>query len=218
MSNAQPLEFGVMSEVVPCGIFVIDANGEIVAWNKSAERITGHSEDEVVGQNIDDVMQAMCVSRSESGSLVEYVRQTKDIRDSECTFRREDGQIVTILKNVKAFFDNAGDFQGAIGAFTDISHLRQVENRLRLIEDDVVRRFSFGNIVGKSPLMQEVYLLIQHAAESNATVLIEGESGTGKELVAHAIHYNSLRADNSFVKVNCGALPEGRRRACFSGG
>ncbi|MBU1155735.1 MAG: sigma-54 dependent transcriptional regulator, partial [Proteobacteria bacterium] len=55
---------------------------------------------------------------------------------------------------------------------------------------------------------QMVYDLIAQVCQSNTTVLIRGESGTGKELVAHAIHYNSLRASKPFIKVNCAALPE----------
>jgi Nif-specific regulatory protein len=73
--------------------------------------------------------------------------------------------------------------------------------------------------------MQVVYDLIAQVAKSDTTVLIRGESGTGKELVAHAIHYNSLRAANPFIKVNCAALPEtiieselfGHEKGAFTG-
>jgi Nif-specific regulatory protein len=56
--------------------------------------------------------------------------------------------------------------------------------------------------------MQEVYAQVAQVARTNTTVLIRGESGTGKELIARAIHYNSLRADQPFIKVSCAALPE----------
>jgi Nif-specific regulatory protein len=73
--------------------------------------------------------------------------------------------------------------------------------------------------------MQAVYDLIAQVSKSDATVLIRGESGVGKELVAHAIHYNSLRAPRPFIKVNCAALPEtiieselfGHERGAFTG-
>ncbi len=69
------------------------------------------------------------------------------------------------------------------------------------------RKYRFSNIVGNSRKMQEVFYLITQVAKSNANVLLLGESGTGKEMVANAIHYNSLRAKNSLIKVNCAALP-----------
>ncbi len=63
-------------------------------------------------------------------------------------------------------------------------------------------------LIGNHPLMKKLWKEIQAAAPTNATVLIFGESGTGKELVARAIHRNSLRAGESFVQVNCAAIPE----------
>ena len=68
--------------------------------------------------------------------------------------------------------------------------------------------FSTGNMVGRSPLMIELYKEIARVAPTRSTVLILGESGTGKELVAKAIHQNSGRFDKPFIAVNCGALTE----------
>lgn len=70
------------------------------------------------------------------------------------------------------------------------------------------KRYSFSNIIGRSQKMLYIYQVIEKVAKSTTSVLIYGESGTGKELVARAIHYNSPRADEPFVSVNCGALPE----------
>ena len=83
--------------------------------------------------------------------------------------------------------------------------LGQENARLQL---ELKNRFRPDNILGNSQAMQEVFVLIQQVGRSDATVLIRGESGTGKELVAHAIHYISLRAEKPFIKVNCAALPE----------
>ena len=69
-------------------------------------------------------------------------------------------------------------------------------------------RYSFENIIGTSPPMQNVYRLIARCAPTNSTVLLRGESGTGKELIARAIHYNSLRKDRPFVTVDCASLSE----------
>jgi two-component system NtrC family response regulator len=79
----------------------------------------------------------------------------------------------------------------------------------RRLRDAVESQYQFGNIIGKSKAMRDVFQLIHKVAPSSATVLIEGESGTGKELVAKSIHFNSPRRDNPFVAVNCSALAEG---------
>ena len=76
-----------------------------------------------------------------------------------------------------------------------------------LLKDQLHRKFSFNNIIGKSRAMQNVFDLIQVAAPTRSTILLQGESGTGKELVARAIHENSNRGGKPFVVVNSGSLP-----------
>ncbi|KPJ77798.1 MAG: nif-specific transcriptional activator NifA [Deltaproteobacteria bacterium SG8_13] len=82
--------------------------------------------------------------------------------------------------------------------------LREENQRLR---KELENKYRITNIIGNSNKMREVFQMISQVSKSNATVLIRGESGTGKELAANSIHYNSHRAKNSFVKVNCAALP-----------
>ncbi len=82
--------------------------------------------------------------------------------------------------------------------------LRDENRRLR---GELENKYRITDIVGNSNKMREVYQMISQVSGSNATVLVRGESGTGKELVANSIHYNSLRAKNPIVKVNCAALP-----------
>ncbi|MDD2390042.1 MAG: nif-specific transcriptional activator NifA [Desulfobacterales bacterium] len=99
-----------------------------------------------------------------------------------------------------------------------------IRENLRL-QNQLKERFHPSNIIGKSKGMQQVYELIAQVSKSSATVLIRGESGTGKELVANALHYNSLRANKPFIKVNCAALPEtvleselfGHEKGAFTG-
>ena len=76
------------------------------------------------------------------------------------------------------------------------------------LKEQLGRRYSFEGLIGKSKAMQDVFSLIRKVATSQVKVLITGESGTGKELVARAIHYNSDRAEQPFVPINCGAIPE----------
>ena len=72
-------------------------------------------------------------------------------------------------------------------------------------EEDVYRPYNF---IGESPTIKSVFKMVNRVAKADVSVIILGETGTGKELVAGAIHYNSLRADGPFVRVNCAALPE----------
>lgn len=95
----------------------------------------------------------------------------------------------------------------------NISHLAEAErdhlrDENRHLREELQERYDFSNIIGNSGRMRQVYEQITQVAPTNTTVLIRGESGTGKELIAHAIHYNSSRAQKPFIKVSCAALPE----------
>lgn len=78
----------------------------------------------------------------------------------------------------------------------------------RYLQNELLSRYKFETIIGDSEKMQAAYVMAAKVAKQNATVLITGESGTGKEILARAIHYQSMRGDKPFVKVNCAALPE----------
>jgi DNA-binding NtrC family response regulator len=89
----------------------------------------------------------------------------------------------------------------------------KIENERKideLIEQNKIlnEELGYGEMIGNSSLMKEVFNLIDQVAEKDSTVLIQGESGTGKELVARAIHNKSKRSGKPFIKVNCGALNE----------
>ncbi|MBM4320517.1 MAG: sigma-54-dependent Fis family transcriptional regulator [Deltaproteobacteria bacterium] len=90
---------------------------------------------------------------------------------------------------------------------------KALEKRDLIVENMALRRqihkrYGVGNLIGSSPAIRKVYDLIDRVARTRSNVLIVGESGTGKELVAKAIHYNSGRADQPLVTLNCGAIPE----------
>jgi two-component system NtrC family response regulator len=95
----------------------------------------------------------------------------------------------------------------------------------RRLKRDMESKYRFGNIIGKSKVMLDIFEMIQKVAPSSATVLIGGESGTGKELVAKSIHYNSPRKEGPFVAVNCSTLAEslleselfGHEKGAFTG-
>ena len=86
--------------------------------------------------------------------------------------------------------------------------MNRLQRENRELTNALKERYSFGNIIGKSKPMLEIYRLIEKVSEARATVLVTGESGTGKELIAKAVHYNSPRSKGPFVAVNCSALAE----------
>ncbi len=85
---------------------------------------------------------------------------------------------------------------------------RLLKKEVSRLRREVESRYDFHQLIGKSPLMQKIYNLIERISDSSINVLITGESGTGKELVAKAIHYNGVRKKGSFVTINCAAIPE----------
>lgn len=84
--------------------------------------------------------------------------------------------------------------------------LSNAQEQVSQLKSQLEDRFGYGNIIGKSAQMSEVYQLIERVADSQALVLIHGENGTGKELIAKALHYNSNRKDAPFLAINCAAF------------
>jgi two-component system NtrC family response regulator len=106
-----------------------------------------------------------------------------------------------------------------------VAEKRQLTNKYLALKHQLERVEGKSELVGDSPLMEQVRKLISKVAPTDSTVLVLGETGTGKELVARALHDQSLRRDMPFVAINCGALPEslieselfGHRRGSFTG-
>lgn len=106
-----------------------------------------------------------------------------------------------------------------------LNELSEARRENELLRRQLQDRGAFGELVGSSESMREVYSLIEQVASSSASVLITGESGTGKELVARSIHKMSPRKDASFVAINCSAIPEtlmeselfGHEKGAFTG-
>jgi two-component system NtrC family response regulator len=106
-----------------------------------------------------------------------------------------------------------------------VAEKKRLEQKYRALEHQVRRLEGSPRLIGNTPAMQKVRMLIERVAPTNSTVLVLGETGTGKELVARSVHDNSTRADMPFVAINCGALPEtlieselfGHRKGAFTG-
>jgi two-component system, NtrC family, response regulator AtoC len=161
---------------------------------------------------------------------LDVLRAYKSIQpDSEVILMTAFGSLETAIEAVKA---GAFDYLSKPFKLEEVVLLvgRALENRSLLAENRRLKRqlgaqSENATLVGGSSGMCEVYKKIAMVSDSRSTVLISGESGTGKELVARAIHYNSARARERFVPVNCGALTEslletelfGHMRGSFTG-
>ena len=88
-------------------------------------------------------------------------------------------------------------------------HLARLRRENDTLRQEVMALRNERQIIGESPVMHRLLQTVVTAAPTRATVLLQGESGTGKELVARAIHDQSDRSDQPFIKLNCAALPEG---------
>ena len=103
--------------------------------------------------------------------------------------------------------------------------MRTLEQEKKVVGDDLRKNLHFGLIMGNSPKMLRIYDMIRQVSQTITNILITGESGTGKELIARAIHKESDRADQPFVAVNCGGIPEtlmeselfGHKKGAFTG-
>jgi Nif-specific regulatory protein len=94
-----------------------------------------------------------------------------------------------------------------INRLLDAERGRLLEENVHL-KEELRERYDFSNLIGNSGPIRRVYEQVTQVAATNTTVMLRGESGTGKELIAHALHYNSSRKNNPFIKINCAALPE----------
>jgi DNA-binding NtrC family response regulator len=144
--------------------------------------------------------------------------------------------VVTGYATVKDAVDvikrGAADFVAKPFHFDELLHVinsareqQRLKDENAYLREQLDQRFGLGAMVGKSGPMRALYQLIDTVAGTSATVLITGETGTGKEMVARAIHQTSLRRQQKFVALNCGAIPEslleaelfGHVRGAFTG-
>jgi formate hydrogenlyase transcriptional activator len=121
---------------------------------------------------------------------------------------------------IEPVLDAAGAVIGLTGSSMDVTELREASEALReakkklteeklYLEQEIDTELGFGEIIGQSKALHAVMEHVGKVAASDATVLLLGETGTGKELVARAVHRLSQRADRSFIKLNCAAIPSG---------
>ena len=200
------------------GVVAVDENGILMFHNSSARRIAGehpepiekdiykwaerygvyHPDGELYG-SLDDSPIGIALRGGTTDEVEVFLRNE---------FKPKG---VHIRVSSRPLLRESGVLKGVVVVFRDITkeiEAEQMKAELLRLRTELETASLFPSLIGTSSVMQNIYKLMQQAAESDITVLISGESGTGKELVANSLHANSLRKDEPFVALDCAAIPE----------
>ena len=216
MSDAPQELYPLILDSITEGVFTVDSEFRITSFNAEAEAITGFSRQQALGHKCYEVLRASICQRG--CALRKSLETGEPQRNVRVTVLNPDMQAVPICVSSAVLRDAEGRMIGGVEIFRDISEVEALRSELS-------GRHVFGDMIGASAAMQEIFRLIPDVAPTDASVLIDGASGTGKELVARAIHDRSPRREKPFVCVNCGALPDtlleselfGYERGAFTG-
>jgi PAS domain S-box-containing protein len=199
MSNSPQELYPLILDSITEGVFTVDPEFRITYFNAEAEAITGFSRQQALGHKCYEVLRASICQR---GCAIRKSLETGEPqRNVRVTVLNPDMQAIPICVSSAVLRDRKGRMIGGVEIFRDISEVEALRSELS-------GRHVFGDMIGASPAMQEIFRLIPDVAPTDAAVLIDGASGTGKEMVARGIHDQSSRSDLPFVCVNCGALPD----------
>jgi len=182
-------------------ISVVDEDGRGILINRAYTRITGLVKEQVIGKpaNAD-------ISEGESMHM-QVLKTRRAVRGARMKVGPHEKDVIV---NVAPIIVD-GKLKGSVGVIHDVSEISQLTselNRARHIIRSLEAKYTFDDIIGSSEEMEFAIEQAKLGAKTPATVLLRGESGTGKELFAHAIHNESKRKFNKFVRVNCAAISE----------
>lgn len=184
---------------MPDGVVaILDQELNIATANKAIAEMLHVTLQNVIGRKSTDIFQ------KNIPGLVEVIEKTikdkKGVRNYTIEFIKPSGELTSFLVSTTIIEEISDEDTGIVLILHDVSEV----TRLRRIALQMQR---YGEIIGKSPKMKDIYTLIESIKDYNTSILIVGETGTGKELMARTIHRKSNRADKPFVPVSCSALP-----------
>jgi PAS domain S-box-containing protein len=188
------------------GLMIVDTKGVILSVNQALEEITGYGREELIGESCAIFKCDTCYGMITPGECELFIKG--QVRRCKCIMVRKDGRPLHVLKNAVILKNDAGQVVGAVETLTDLSEVVAKEKVISRLRRTLSGEDGFHGLLGKSPVMAQLFTLIDSAAQSEAPVIIYGESGTGKELVASAIHRLSPRRKGPFIQVNSVALNE----------
>ncbi len=193
------------------GIFITDGNGIAIKYNEAYCRITGIDASEMMGLTMEQVIEQGFASES----VVAKVLKTGDTATTMPKLKS--GKLT--LHTASPVFDENGKIVRVISNVRDITELITIKSQLEQARELSEKYYSeimhlrsqqaeIKGVIAESQAMKNIFSVAIKVAPTNATVLITGDSGVGKEVVARTIHKNSELKTGSFVKINCGAIPE----------
>jgi len=189
--------YGVILRSIADGVFTVDSDRVITSFNPAAEKITGIPSSKALGKKCYDVFHSdiceKCVLEQTLKTGVETVDRSVNIINAH-------GEEIPISISTAVLRDEDDNVLGAVETFRDLSAIEDLRKELN-------KKYSFEDIISKSPQITKLFSILPDIAESESTVLIQGSSGTGKELFARAIHNISPRKNGNYVVINCGTLP-----------
>jgi len=189
--------FRVILRSIADGVFTVDSRRVITSFNPAAEKITGIPASSAVGKRCYDVFHSdIC----EDCLLEETLKTGAECVDRPVNIINVHGETVPISISTSVLRDDNGMVLGAVETFRDLSAIENLRKELN-------KRYSFEDIISKSPKVTKLFSILPDIAESESTVLIQGPSGSGKELFAQAIHNISPRRNENYIVINCGTLP-----------
>jgi len=200
-SLMDPQKLTFILDSLHIGIIIHNPERVILAFNKEAERITGYTKKEVLGNDCHTVFKApFC------GNKCSFCDGTPDfssgVKEYPLTTITKDGSTRKVEMSVSPIKDENGVFNGVVASFRDMTESFNLSLRAENISN-------FEGIIGNDKSMLDIFKQIQDVALYNYPVHVSGETGTGKERVACAIHDISSFGNGDFVPINCGAIPEG---------
>jgi PAS domain S-box-containing protein len=180
------------------GVFTVDHAFRITSFNKKASEITGFGRDKALGRRCYEIFRADtcftdCPLKRAMENDVEVVKQ-------RVTIINRSNREMPLEVTTSVLKDESGRVIGGVETLLD-------DSARILLEKQVAKSNTFGDILGRSRPILELFDVLPSMAASSVTVLIQGETGTGKDLIAQALHNTSPRREKPFVKVNCAALP-----------
>ncbi len=191
--------FNIILDSIADGVFTVDHNWVITSFNSAAERITGVSRGDAIGQRCCEVFHAnIC---QENCALRSTIETGQEVVDMPINILNSGGRQVPIRISTAVLRDEEGRVVGGVETFRDLSELEELRR-------EISGQYTFENIVSQNHEIRKILSILPDIAESESTVLIQGPSGSGKELFARAIHNLSPCAEGPFVAVNSGAIPD----------